>query len=264
MSESSTTPPGSVPRFVLVTVKPKLTTEDFGKLVDKCVPFDDGRMWKSSKGADGQWSTEFRVHPAHTPAVGSILKKYGVKLNVLDRVELEGELKPGKKKRMHVSISLDVTQSVFLVKENKTVKKVTFHAVDTLFSIVRERKSLTPRSVWWHLARVHKLFPEIDGLQALVVAADIPESRKTQLKQFLERTVTNNFEGMRRSGKDADTLTYYNLYWYVLLILDRCGLVKETGNREVFITPKGAETEDWLPVAEKVFVNVGENNGTSQ
>ena len=238
----------TVQPFTEIEFDKKLAQADYFKLMDWCVPISEG-----VKSIEQDGKMKVRVHPSHMSAAANMLKSYGIAITITDRAKLSGAVLTHGKKRMHVGIKIDVERECFLVNDNNSPKKVSFSAVDILYSLMREKKRLPPRSVWYHLSIRHKLFPEIEDLSEMVKASQFPESRKTQLISFLETTRTDKFEGMRRSGKNPDALSYYSIYWYSLLVLSRAGLVDETGNREVFLTANGEKTEDWLPVAEQAF-----------
>ena len=243
--------------FTEVEVPKSLPKADFLRMIDWCVRYEDGKNIHYVPGGSGAWT--IRLHPSHVNSARALLKRMGLDLDVTDRVALAGEVTTKGRGRMSVKVKLFEERKLFEVWDNGVPKRVQFYAVDTLYGILREKGELTPRAVWWFLADRHRLFPEVAEMKARLKELDLqaPPSmrgdRYGALAKFLDKATTDLFEGMRRTGKNPDELTYYSLYWYPLLILQRCGLADESGNRRVFITKAGKEAQDWLPAAKFAF-----------
>lgn len=243
--------------FTEVEVPKAIPKADFVKMLDWAVKFEDGKNIHYVPGGGGAW--RIRLHPSHTNAARALLRRVGLDLDITDRVALAGEVTTKGRGRMSVRVKLFPERQLFEVWDNEVPKRVTFYAVETLYGILREKGELPPRAVWWHLADRHRLFPEVGEIKARLrelderAPASMRGDRLHALSTFLDKATTDLFEGMRRTGKNPDELTYYSLYWYPLLILQRCGLAGESGNRKVFVTKAGRETEDWLPAARLAF-----------
>lgn len=200
-----------------------------------------------------------RLHPSHVNQAKALLRRHGMELKVVERVAMAGPVETKGRGRTHVRVVMDEPMKVFSVWDNEVQKRVTFFAVDTLWSLIKEKGSLTPRAAWFELAERHRLFPELGEIKGIMEWADehgceaMRGDRLHVLRSFLDRAKTNMFEGLRRTGNNPDELTYYSLWWYPLLILERCGLAGESGNRYAHVTEEGRKTKDWLPKAKSVF-----------
>lgn len=249
--------------FTEITVPKVLPKADFLRLLDWGVKYGDGKSIHYVGGGSPAWS--IRLHPSHVAAARALLRRHGLDLDVTDRVALAGEVTTKGRGRTSVRVKLSEPRELFEVWDNEVPKRVSFKAVDTLYGVLRERtvaqrgRPITPRAVWWWLAYRHSLFPEVEELKARLKDLDAtgaPAMRGDRLgvlTRFLDNATTDLFEGMRRTGKNPDQLTYYSLYWYPLLILQRCGLADEKGNREVYLTKAGLDAQDWLPAARLAF-----------
>lgn len=217
---------------IKVTLKDRLTEQDYAKLIRHCLPLPEGGMYKKTdKGY------EFNVHPSHIRAV----KMFFTKLNMTPQIELREKptgtvaLK-SKDGRADMNSKFTVVEKGIIVTTPNGEYFVPNSYIDILYNIIKEAQVISPRQVWAKLADAHSLFPEVkETIKLLYNYPNLPEADKQRLVKAQYEHLSSLFEGLRVRKKENPTLNYYVLYWYPSQFLKKEGLIDQLGTGDLFL-----------------------------
>lgn len=213
--------------------------EDFKKLLRASVPFIDRQGWHKDAGR-----TIMQIDPSKIKEANEVLKKYNIHLE--QKAQFSTDAKTQGKQHHDIQVFIDIPTKMALVYLDGQKHEVSFEKVDELYMVLSKYPEPIPRLVWEELATRKRLFPEmiaaIETIELAAKAGLVNKDRGRQVREYLLEMIPSLFEGERE--------TYYNHYWFPLLLLQKLGLADRVEpNRQVFLTEKGKEAKGWVEVA---------------
>jgi hypothetical protein len=231
---------------IAVTLNQRLAKEDFQKIMNKCLPFEDGKFVHYTNN-----NAVMLIHPNLIRGANMILKKYNIHIQAIPNIT--NNVNVDTQGRQDMGTTIYINEDSFLVISKQGQRKVVPHNnVEVVFQLIKINKTMMPREIWAKLYDLHRIAPELDEIIGIIQHMDLEATKKQRLLSFLFSHKASVFEGNRKVKAD-NSGNYYTLYWHPLQILKKLELISQSGGDAVSITAKGTNTTNWLKLARESF-----------
>lgn len=222
---------------VKITIKDRLTNQDYERLIRYCLPYPDGKGGMYRISAEGY---TYLVHPSHIRAVRQLLNTLGVIPKIEIKEEAIGTTEAKSPDgRAEMAVKFEIIEKGLIVKMNGSEYFVPQSYIDILLEEIRKSSPIMPRQLWARLAERHQLFPGLEKAIKIVYAdSSMGIAEKQQVINELYSHRASLFEGLRVRRKENTTQTYYQMYWLPMLWLKRQDLIEQNGSREIYVKQK--------------------------